>query len=358
MELGIPVQGHESCSEHQCTATTSSKCCVIGTSVCEPSLAIEDYYVYEINNVLSIGVSPRENYGWNVSFLPGSEGPPEDFYFCIDGIYHEAWSHWVDESAIYLPLFLKLKKLYPSLKLYSFGKKGYKNAMYKAFDISPEDIVYTLASSCNICFFPRYISLADHRQPFLFLKHAQALYSYLINKCPAPVKDIDILYLPRGSKENYSQNNRQIPVQSQLAEVLSTIPYVRVLFTDTIENMIDQFSLVRRAKVILLNEGSSLLVNGFFAVDSKIISLGGHGNNAHLWNACPALLFYDSICRGNCYYTIPYEAPVEYVLRYVHAVLEALLSPDPTPQYSCWRNCKYCRYQTFEKTCLEATTKI
>ncbi len=199
MELSIPLEHHESCLEDKCIVSGPSICTVVGTSKCEPSFAIEDYYIYRINNVLGIGVSPRENYGWDVSFLPENSGPPEEIFFCIDGIYHEAWSHWVDESAIYLPLFLTLKKLYPSLKLYSFGKKGYKNAMYKAFDISSEDVVYTLSSSRNTCLFPRYISLADHRHPFLFLKHAQAFYSYLINKCPTPVKDIDILYLPRGS---------------------------------------------------------------------------------------------------------------------------------------------------------------
>ncbi len=351
MELAIRIQGHESCSEEGCIVKGPQRCCTIGTSKCEPSFAIEDYYVYTVKNVSAVGVFPRNLYGWDVRYSPESAETPTSFYFCIDGIYHEAWSHWVDESAIYLPLYLKLKNLFPGIKLYSFGKKGYKTAMYRAFGIDLEDVVYTIDDTSNEFMFPRYISLGDHRQPYLFYKHAQVFYKSLVAKLPEPEKDIDILYLPRGTKENCKQNDRQIPMQPYLIQVLSQFPNAQVFFTDKVENMLEQWALLRRAKVIILNEGSSLLVNGYFSVNSKIISLGGHGNQAHLWNPCPALLFYDSIRRGNSYYTLPYEAPVNYVLGFVFHVLEGKIHSDPIPPFKCYKNCSYCKYQQIENAC-------
>jgi hypothetical protein len=219
--------------------------------------------------------------------------------------------------------------------------------MYRAFDIDLNDVVYTIASPSNTFLFPRYISLADHRQPYLFLKHANTFYRSLVSKLPEPQKDIDILYLPRGTKENCKQNDREIPVQSSLIEFFSEIPNAKVFFTDKVENMLDQWMMIRRAKVILLNEGSSLLVNGYFSVNSKIISLGGHGNRAHLWNPCPALLFYDSIRRGNSYYTIPYEAPTNYVLQFIFRVLQGEQEGECVPPFLCWRGCSYCKYQQY-----------
>jgi len=348
MELSILLQGHDGCSGGTCKASCGTKCCTVGTEGERPSFALEDYYIFEKHNVLQIGVQPRENYGWDIAYTEAPHEEPTDSFFCIDGIYHEAWAHWVEESAIYLPLYLKLKNRFSSLKLFSFGKKGYKSAMYRAFSIPEEDVVYELPTKPNRCFFPYYISLGDHRRPFSFLNHMKVFYSWIVQRCGPCEKDIDILYLPRGSKENCKQNDRQIPVQSELISIFSEHPNVTILYTDSTNNMIEQWKVIRRSKIIILNEGSSLLVNGFFAENSQIIILGGHGNKAHLWNPSPALVYYDSIQRGNRYYPIPYEWRTPHVLFYLTAVIDKSVLPEPTPLFKCHLNCQYCKYQTFE----------
>lgn len=355
--MNIQILGHETCVD-SCISKSSTKCKIIGTSNCKPSFMIEDYPIYQINNVESVGVYAHQNYGWSICSSNEHSGLVTDYYFCIDGIYHEAWSHWVEESAIYLPLFMHLRKLYPQLKIYSFGKKGYKNAMYKAFNIKDEDIVYTISNIKNIFLFPYYISLGDHRNPFLFFKHLKIFYNYISSRCSAVEKDIEILYLPRGSKENCRENDRLIPVQQQLIEFLSGQYNVNILFTDSTENMIDQWSIVRRAKVIILNEGSSLLVNGFFSVNADILVLGGEGNHAHLWNPSPALAYYDSIHRGNKYYYIPYEWPIQYVLSLLSSVLNKMIPPEPIPRFKCYLDCNYCKYQDFEEYSIDKSVLL
>lgn len=349
MELQILLSGHESCSEKKCLSLGNIKCMNVATYDTKPSFAIEDYYLYEVNNVVQVGVQPRENYGWDVAYDSTLHREPEQYYFCVDTIYNETWPHWVDESAIYLILFHKIKKIYPNLKLYSLCKKIFKYAMYKAFDIAEEDVVYIINNPINCFIFPEYISLADHRKPFLFMKHMNNFYNYIVEKCPTKEKDIDILYLPRGKKENSKGTERQIPVQESLIEYLSTISNVKIFYTDDTTNMIDQWDIVRRAKVIILNEGGNHGINGFFAYNSDILVLGGNGNACHFQNPSPSLMYYDSIKRDNKYYHIPYEYPLPYVVYLLNQILDKQAVPAGVPPHTCWRNCSYCKYQEYEK---------
>jgi len=349
MQLARFLKGHESCSELLCFSSGSTKCCNIATNANEPTYALDDYYIYELDNVVDVGVQPRNNYGWDVSFHPYVQGEIEQVYFCIDGIYHETWPHWVTESAILLVLYDKIKEMYPNVKLFSFGKKHFKNAMYASFSIPVENVVYTIDAKRNRFVFPKYISLADHRNPFLYLKHMKNFFNYIVSRCPTKQKDIEILYLPRGSKENSKGTERQIPVQSGLIDFLSNTPGVKILYTDETTNMIEQWDIVRRAKIIILNEGGNHGVNGFFAENSKIIVLGGHGAAPHFQNPSPALVYYDSVNRGNQYYHIEYNFPLNAVLNFIGLVANNLIPPIETPKITCWRGCHYCKHQDYSK---------
>jgi hypothetical protein len=349
MELAVIVRGHEQCTPALCTSTCGTKCKTIAVFGDTPSFIIDDYMLYEVNYVDQIGVKPRENYGWDVSYYEHDAGPIDTVYFCVDAIYNETWGHWVEESAIYLLLFAKLKKIYPTLKLYSLKKKLFKAAMYRAFDITEDDVVYSISTRQNKCIFPHYISLADHRLPFQFERHMSNFYKYIVNKCPTKEKDIDILYLPRGAKENSKGTDRTVPVQHMLIEFLSQMPNVKILFTDETQNMIDQWDMVRRAKTLIVNEGSNQALNGYFAYNTKIVILGGNGNGCHFQNPSNTLIYYDSIKRGNQFYHLDYSAPLNHVLMFIQMVINGDVSPVPPPPVSCWRNCSFCKYQDYSK---------
>lgn len=347
MELAIILKGHEQCSPSSCISSTGQKCCLVGANNQEPSFKIVDYSLFEIENVQQVGMQHRDNYGWDVAYDATLAGKIEQFYFCIDGIYNQAWSHWVAESAYYLVLWDRLKTIYPGIKIYSLSPKNYKNAMYKSFNISPSDVVYSIEAKRNKFIFPSYGSWADHTRPFLFQKHMAIFYNYFVSKMQIREKDIDILYLPRGSRENNKGTDRKIAIQPALIDILSTMPNVRIFFTDETDNMLTQWELVQRARVILLNEGGNLLINGYFAKDSKIISLGGDGNHAHFQNPAPGLMYYDTIRRRNKYYHIPYEWPPILVVNMLIRLLTEDIQPVSLKPITCWRNCKYCNYQDY-----------
>lgn len=348
MELSIFLDEHKSCSS-SCISTTGTKCKTVATFGSTPTFCIDDYYLYEVENVEQVGVQPHDNYGWDVSYSPDIQGEITNVYFCVDTIYNETWPHWVDESAIYLLLFEKLKKIYPSIKIYSLKKKLFKIPMYRAFDIQEEDIVFTIESKRNKFVFPHYISLADHRMPFLFMKHMSNFRNYIVSKCPTKEKDIDILYLPRGTKENSKGTDRTIPVQPMLIDFLSHLPNAKILYTDDTQNMIDQWDTVRRAKVVIVNEGGNHGINGFFAENSKILVLGGHGCGATFQNPSPALMYFDSVNRGNEYHHIEYTYPIHIVLQFLQGILQGVVLPIQTPKVTCWRNCLFCKYQEYSQ---------
>lgn len=353
MELAVLLSGHESCTPSQCLSTTHIKCKTVATMGSQPTFAIEDYVFYEVDHVTGVGVQPRDNYGWDVSYDTTLSGEAESFYFCIDTIYSETWPHWVDESAVYLLLFSKLRKIYPRIKIYSLKHKVFKEAMYRAFEIWSEDVVFHIESKHNRFVFPHYISLADHRLPYLFLKHMKNFYRYIVSKCPTKGKDIDILYLPRGKKENSKGTDRTVPVQAQLIDFFSATQKAKILFTDDTVNMIEQWDTVRRAKVIILNEGGNHGINGFFAYDSDIIVLGGDGNACHFQNPSPALMQYDALKRKNRYYHIGYHCPINIVLDLLMAVIEKRATPESVPDFSCWRKCSYCKNQEYGNSILQ-----
>lgn len=352
MELAKLLEGHRECTETSCCSTGATRCRTIAANNQTPDFAIDDYYMFECDNVVDVGVQPHDHYGWDIAFDTSQSGPIDQTYFCVDTIYNETWPHWVDESAIYLLLFHKLRKFYPNLKLYSIKRKIFKYAMYKAFDIAESDIVYTIENTRNKFIFPQYISLADHTHPFLFMKHMSNFYKYIVSKCPHKEKDIDLLYLPRGSKENSKGTDRVVPMQKDLLEILAHVTNVVIYHTDETQNMIDQWDLVRRAKTILLNEGGNHGINGFFAQNSKIVVLGGNGNACHFQNPSPALMYYDSIKRGNTYYHISYNAPATYVLHFIAAVEHGQVPAVQPSRIDCWRKCTYCKYQDYSQHAL------
>ena len=75
---------------------------------------------------------------------------------------------------------------------------------------------------------------------------------------------------------------------------------------------------------VVLNEGGNHGINGFFAENSHIIVLGGNGpgDGYHFQNPRPALIYYDSVKRGNLYYHISYSTPISTIMNLLKQVNE------------------------------------
>ena len=346
MSTNIQLKGHEACSVNGCVSETNYKCKIIGSNNQEPSYMLDIYPIYNEKNVSQISCLDdwryRVNYGWDIEY-DTSITIPEESYFYIDS-GDPAFGHWMFESSHYLLLYKKLKETIPSLKLLSFIDRKFKKSVYKALGIQESDIKFSIEVKNNIVFFPKTSSLGDHSGIDLYMSHVNSYYSYLISKCPSSEKEYSVLYLPRGTLENSSGGDRTISIQNDLVNSIESIPNSLVYYSDNTDSMIDQINIVRKANIIILDYGSNMMMNGFFAENSHIIVLNNVYDHLHLKNLRPAMLLFDSINRGNKYYYMEsYFSPFQ-IIQILYSLINKnqIMSPYQH-KLKCWKKeCMYC----------------
>lgn len=244
---------------------------IVGAKGGIPNFYIDQIYpIYTVNSVEKIELT---YVSWNVTV---NSSISTDYYYCIDTINDDAFGHWVYESAIYLVIFSKLKLIFPNIKIYIFNKRNYKISYFKAFDISIDDIVYSLPKN-NITLFNNYITLStldSFNTGDIYNLYLENYYNHLINKYTPINHQYDVVYFPRGSLENCKGNDRVVFNQDSIVNLVESYNNSLVYYTDKTTNIIDQISIIKQAKILILDYGSSFLVNTFFCSNQNIIILG------------------------------------------------------------------------------------
>lgn len=231
-----------------------------------------DIYRYKmLRNVSKYEYIDFDKWSVNVHSESGPLEENETCYLIIDCIYHDAFAHWVYESAIYLLLYTQLKEIYPNIKLHLKSNKSYKKLFCELFNIKIDDISYELLQT-NKCIFPLPISSLN-------IKHMSMEYKTHIDRFIHHIQlymntnhSIRILLLPRQMKENYKDNDRTYNT-SDIEFHVKNDNINKILHTDTIENLKEQINIVSMSKNIILTSGSPYFVNGIFCKHSNIIVL-------------------------------------------------------------------------------------
>lgn len=220
------------------------------------------------------GDEPINCYTWEITYeskkLPDNTTTP--IYFILDTYNHRAFSHWVYENATWIPSYIELKKQYPSMRLVIQGHKNFKDLYFEYYNVAKEDIcLQSEIEPINYVFFHTYISLNDKNLPSVYFDNVTK-YKEKLNTITMS-KTIPLLYLPRGTKENFiGNNNRVYNVQDELKQIVKQFGGT-VYETDTTTSLLQQIQIVKSACIILLDYGSNLWVNGLFAENSHIICL-------------------------------------------------------------------------------------
>jgi hypothetical protein len=266
-----------------------------------PNTQIGDYSFYSLQNVASIKTDETYHYGWTLTYNPSDLSGDMTRYFILDSENTGAFSHFVFEASIHLPMFRALKEKYPECKIALKNRRGFKKLFLDYSGVSWDDVVtFEELHPSNECFFHVYTSLNDKNVPpdyYTLSKHY--LNSYASIPCD---KTIKLLYLPRGSKENHQgSTDRTYPLQEELVKFVESVGGT-VYWTDTTETLEDQIRIVRSAQIILCDYGSNLWVNGNFAKNSLIICMNIGWMHHTIY---PAFKFlYDSILETNKYIEI------------------------------------------------------
>lgn len=244
---------------------------ITNDSVYEHHVIDDIYKVFVIENVKQYSFVNFNTHRIEVS---ENKEQPSDYYFAIDLLCHDAFAHWVYESAIYLPIFTKLKEIYPTLKILLKEKKTYKLLFLIFFNITEEDVIYDAnMHPNNICLFPSPISSLNHNPTCTYIyKQIIIQFIMIFSKWNASRKSViyDYIILPRQKKENYTGNDRIYDMEVIYDAIKSITHNYSILHTDTIMDLTNQITDIRAASNVIITDGSPFLVNSMFCNNQKI----------------------------------------------------------------------------------------
>jgi hypothetical protein len=235
---------------------------LINDNTTHKHVMIDDIYkIFIIENVIHYSLIDFNTHRIEVC---EKKEEPLIYYFVIDLTYHDAFGHWVHESAIYLPIFKKLKELYPMIKILLKEKKQFKSLFLKFFDIMETDVVYDMQPN-NICLFPSPISaLNDTHIMTDNYKQIITKFITIFSKNRIEPQLYDYVILPRQVKENYKNNDRTYNMSVIYDAINSITTKYNILHTDTIIDLNDQIVGIRSAPNVIITDGSPFLVNNMF----------------------------------------------------------------------------------------------
>jgi predicted SAM-dependent methyltransferase len=236
---------------------------------------INEYKFNRYENVLNYNY-PRCSPTLHINFSNEIKTNELNIYYVFDSPGHEAFSHWVFETFIFIDYFLEIHKIHPNIKIICTNKKRYISNCFKLFNIDNVIVDEINSSHKNVCFFSPILSLNDMNIDQLFFKNLITNFSNKIHT----VIDSNVLYenfifLPRNTKENYVGNDRIMHGAEDIEENIIRLGG-SVLNTYQINNVKIQFDMLNSFKTLIVEYGSSFLVNCIFQRNKKIIALDNY----------------------------------------------------------------------------------
>jgi hypothetical protein len=203
----------------------------------------------------------------------------------IDSTNHDAFSHWVFESAIFLPDIRAQGK-----KVGLSAKKDYKLLFCKHFGFTEEDIEYTSAPRAET------LTLMDAPVP---PEYPERLRTFFTQFSSTVLPDVDFVLLPRQKKENYVNNDRPCRLTPFIDVFRTSGQSYRIVNTDEITNLQNQIDLVNSGRTVIVTDGSAALVNGMFCSGKDIYVVRDGCLEAQLPQYPMLRAIYAEIQKGN-----------------------------------------------------------
>lgn len=234
----------------------------------------------------------------NLEFSNNIETNQAEYYYIFDCPGGDAFAHWVYESFIFIPIFLKIKEKFPNINILTKNTKKYVKNFFDFYKIT-NNITNQIDNINNICFFSPIVTLNDNNiNKDFFIKHIDLFCDY-INKNINMLKKENILFLPRNKKENYANNDRTNLGNNDICNNIEIIGG-QIIDTYELNNILLQFSKINSFDTIILDYGSSFFVNGIFLNKKKIIVLDICGYSTyHINNFNSYNILYNYITKNN-----------------------------------------------------------
>jgi len=237
-------------------------------------LFLENVVSYEIESQTCINVITSGS-GFNRLGVADVRDFQRPIYVVAETFSSNNFGHFFWETVVYLKHFLQIKRRFPNV---IFLVKENKRYIKKIFDHYGLPLGKEILPANNyVGFLPFVTSLTTNLSSALYDQLIQEFH-YEVNRenGSATDKDIEILYLPRHAKGNFPYENERRLETDSINHFLSGRPNCVVLDTENNDNWADEISAVKRARIIIVPDGSAYAVAGFHAHSSKIIVLGSY----------------------------------------------------------------------------------
>tara|TARA_Y100000389_G_scaffold204655_1_gene258613 strand:+ start:4838 stop:5686 length:849 start_codon:yes stop_codon:yes gene_type:complete len=189
--------------------------------------------------------------------------------FEVSHIHHSAFSHWVYESFILLnALIEKINILKYKILIKKNPERKFKKLFLNLLNIKNIEYYENNLPKNNFTISCNNFTLNNKNINIKKFKEIIDKYCLLFENISSE-KEIEYLFLPRNTSQNFQANDRKINYNNVM-KFLKDKTYISY---DTINtnNLIDQIKLIKSSKNIILDYGSNFFVNGLFAKNSKII---------------------------------------------------------------------------------------
>jgi Glycosyltransferase 61 len=243
--------------------------------------------------------------GLNNSSVNPCTAPEDAVFLVIDTVSNGALGHWMSESALFLYLWEDLNLMHPGIRLILSQEKNFKHLFLPAFDIPLDRVLFTdkiPSNRSNLVYFPPLFLVNN---PWLDLGLGARSYASMMGRirkyagldplcggAEERANKLRLLLLPRGKKENFKWNDREIRHEKETIQHYNETPFHVVYYTDDVKDIREQVRLVASADIIVTHEGSAMYLNGAFARNSSLVVLGALGDQHKDVHALRALWAY------------------------------------------------------------------
>lgn len=248
----------------------------------------------------------------NVYQVPDTDNKTEPVvYFLLEAPGEDAFAHWIYESAVFLPLLGALRSVYPHIQLLTRNTKRYVKNLLLFMGYGDVPVVhYDQRQLHNLVLVPPLVSLNDRSLEC----GRDSLFGKMVNHWVDDVRqrlelDVDkrtvkcgssgyTVFLPRNTRENYAANDRIVPQQQELID--STIASGGIVLpTFEINNFYYQWMIVACAETVIVDYGSSFLVNCVFLKNKRIRVINSGSMLATQYTFPGMKHIVDHICAQN-----------------------------------------------------------
>jgi hypothetical protein len=278
------------------------------------------------------------NFYWDVPGTLSSLGllHTTPMYFFIDTLLDDALAHWLGESAVFLPLWVNLKREFPGIKLMlKPHPKSYKWETLELYGIGREHVVFgpPFPHPCsNLVIFPPLILYNQWETDLPMVRNEWAAQVEMFRRrsgvgghCRAQPRPAPrLLLMPRGHKENYIGNDNLAERRNETeeAKIFSRAQQElggELFYTDTANDLESQVRAVDASSVIVVIYGSALFFNEALARNATVIALGDLGHH-DIMNTFRAIHEYAQSFNNVVIVPKPYTA--DQVMEHIRAAMQ------------------------------------